>query len=82
MSEPDKGFEAEGTCAPFYGVNCAEDNVNRFAVVSAIIHRLQAVLQRFQKFFAFNEERGSDLGHWIVVIGHDATPIRQPFATL
>ena len=56
MRKADQPFQAEGPRTAFDGMHRAEDNVDGLWIIIPVFHRLQTVLQRFKKLFAFNEE--------------------------
>ena len=72
VGEADEAVQPECACAALDRMHRTEHDIDRLAVACAVIHRLQAVLQGFEQFFAFDEERGPDFRHRI---GHDLTPL-------
>ena len=68
-------FQPKGAGAALDGMDRAKDDIDGFAVVGTVIHDLEAILQGFQQFLAFDEEGGADLCHGIVLFTHLIDPL-------
>ena len=68
VGEGHERVEPEGAGTALDRVHGPKHHVDGLIVGGTVVHRLQPVLQRFEQFLAFDEERGADfchrVGHW------------------
>ena len=79
VGEADQRLQPKGPGAALDRMHGPEDDVDRFRLCIAIVHELEAVLEAFQEFLAFNEEGGADFCHRV---GHREPLNQPPFAGL